>query len=90
MFLLITGEGAGLDYTVSTTQVRALFNRPTPPDYVLFIFRMDAIAQEENETLTLQLNPVATVLTGRNVFFKHSINLTIIDSDGKGFISLGL
>ena len=80
------GEGAGFDYTVSTTRVRALFSRPTPPDEVVFIFRMDSIAQEENETLTLQLHVDPSHIrlpTGRNVFFKSTIRLTILDIDGK-------
>ena len=68
--------------------MRALFRRPTPPDDVLFIFRMDAIAQEENETLTLKLEPLSSVTlpTGSGVFFKSTISLTIIDGDGKRII----
>ena len=87
-FPLITEEGAGFDYTVSTNLVRALFERPTPPDEVLFIFHMDAIAQEENETLTLELDPLSSIMLppGKNVFFKSTVNLTITDSDGKRFV----
>ena len=68
--------------------MRALFFRPTPPDDVFFIFRMDNIAQEENETLTLELRPslLIPLLTGRNVFFKSTIKLTIIDTDGKKLV----
>ena len=66
--------------------MRALFRRPTPPDDVLFIFRMDAIAQEENETLTLKLGTSSTLPTGNGVFFKSTISLTIIDSDGKTLV----
>ena len=79
-----------MDYTVSTNRVRALFRRPDPPDEVLFIFRMDAIAQEESETLTLELKPLSSIPTGRNVFFKSTINLTIIDSDGESLVSFVL
>ena len=53
-----------------------------------FTFRADSIAQEEDETLTLQLEPTSTIPTGRNMFFKNSISLTIIDSDGKRLVSL--
>ena len=84
--LLSLGEGAGFDYTVSTTQVRFLYRRPDPPDDVVVIFRVDDIAQESNETFTLELNCVpdgATLPTGSNVFFRNTINMTIIDSDGK-------
>ena len=68
--------------------MRAFFDGLTPPDEVLFIFCMDAIAQEENETLFLELDPVPSITlpTGRNVFFKNTINLTIIDSDGKRLV----
>ena len=49
---------------------------------------MDAIAQEENETLTLELEPLPSITlpTGSGVFFKSTISLTIIDSDGKRII----
>ena len=83
MHILFIEEGAGLDYTVSTAIVRALFSIPTPPDDVLFIFRVDDIALEENETLNLQLVPRTTLPSGGNVFFRNMISLTIIDSDCK-------
>ena len=86
----MSGEGAGLDYTVNTNQVRALSNGRI--DEVMFIFRMDAIAQEENETLTLELHPspLITLPVGGNVFFRNTSRLTIVDSDGKGLVSLVL
>ena len=81
----ITGEGASFDYTVNTNLVRALFRRPDPPDNVVFTFRVDAIAQEPNETLTLELVPTATTTmpTGDAVFFRNTLNMNIIDSDSK-------
>ena len=71
--------------------MRTLFQSPTPSD-VTFIFRSDSIAQEENETLTLELHPLPSITlpTGRNVFFKNTSKLTIIDSDGKRLVSLVL
>ena len=89
MKLPLIGYGDDLDYTIGTSQIRALFSRPDPPDEVLFIYRMDAIAQEEDETLTLELrpSPSITLPAGRNVFFKSTIRLTIIDSDGKRLVS---
>ena len=85
-YALTTGEGSGFDYTVSTNQVRFLYRRPDPPEDITFIFRTDAIAQEEKETLTLEL--VTTPRTnappsGDGVFFRNTINLTIMDSDSK-------
>ena len=66
--------------------MRFLFRRPDPPQDITFIFRTDAIAQEENETLILEL--VTTPETnarpsGDGVFFRNTINLTIVDSDSK-------
>ena len=87
-FSLITEEGAQYDYTISSTTLRVLSFRPDPPEEVSFIFHVDAIAQEENETLTLQLEPNSTIPTGRNVFFRNTINLTIIDNDGKRLVSV--
>ena len=83
---MTTAEGSGYDYTVSTNQVRFLYRRPDPPEDITFIFRIDAIAQEENETIILEL--VTTSGTnappsGDGVFFKNTINLTIVDSDSK-------
>ena len=65
--------------------MRALFRRPTPPDNVVFTFRVDAIAQEANETLSLELVPTATTTlpTGDAVFFQHTLTMNIIDSDSK-------
>ena len=65
--------------------MRALYRRPTPPDNVVFTFRVDGIAQELNETLSLQLVPTATTTlpSGDAVFFKNTLNISIIDSDSK-------
>ena len=66
--------------------MRFLYRRPDPPEDITFIFRTDAIAQEDNETLILEL--VITPGTnappsGDGVFFRNTINLTIVDSDSK-------
>ena len=70
--------------------MRFLFSRPTSLTDVLFVFRLDNIAQEENETLTFELRllPWIVIPTGRNVFFKRTIKLTIIDIDGKRSVCL--
>ena len=86
MHLYTTGEGSGFDYTVSTNQVRFLYRRPDPPEDITFIFRTDAIAQEENETLILELVTIpgtSAPLSGDGIFFRNTINLTIVDSDSK-------
>ena len=63
--------------------MRALFRRPTPPGNVVFTFRVDAIAQECNETLLLELVPTfsTTLPTEDGVFFRRYTLLTIMDSD---------
>ena len=65
--------------------MRALFGRPTPPGNVVFTFRVDAIAQEPNETLSLELVPTAatTQPTGNGVFFRRTLTMRIIDRDCK-------
>ena len=66
--------------------MRFLYRRPTPPENVVFIFRMDAVAQEINETLRLELvraSISATLPTGDAVFFRSTINMTILDNDSK-------
>ena len=84
----IAGEGANFDYTINTNQVRALFRRPTPPDNVVFTFRVDAIAQETDESLSLQLVPTAqtTLPSGDGVFFRDTLSMMIVDSDSKSSI----
>ena len=46
---------------------------------------MDAIAQEASETLSLELVPTATTTlpTGDGVFFRNTLNMSIVDSDSK-------
>ena len=81
-----TGEGAGFDYIVTTGQVRFLYLRPDLPDNVTVFFRPDAIAQEIRETLNVGLvlaSGSGALPTGRGVFFRNTITMTIIDSDGK-------
>ena len=51
--MLIAGEGAQFDYTVNTVRVRALANGQI--DNVVVTFRVDTVAQENNETFKLKL-----------------------------------
>ena len=47
-------------------------------------FRVDAIAQEPNETFTLTLDPATVAPTPREgLFFQNAIQVTIVDSDSK-------
>ena len=55
----------------------------TAPDNAIVTFRVDAIAQEPDETLTLQLDPVIPGPMGDAVFFRDTITLTIVDSDSE-------
>ena len=83
---LNTGEGPNFDYTVSTSQVRFLYRIPDSPEDILFVFRIDSIAQEEDETFSLELVVVpgtGAPPTGEGVFFRNILNMTIVDSDSK-------
>ena len=78
--------GSGFDYKVNTTQVRFLYRRPHPPENITFTFHTDAIAQEENETLVIELATAPETNappSGQGIFFKNNITMTIVDSDGK-------
>jgi hypothetical protein len=77
--LSIAGEGSQFDYTVSTLRTRALTNGPI--DNVLLTFRVDTIAQEPNETFTLTLDPIVQPNPREGLFFRNSIQVTIVDND---------
>ena len=66
--------------------MKFLYSRADPPEDITFIFRTDAIAQEENETLILELVTTSGANappSGDGVYFRNTINLTIVDSDSK-------
>ena len=73
------------DYTVNTGRTAALVSGRIMN--VVLTFRVDTIAQEPNETFTLTLEPsinlMAAGLQGEGVFFRNTIEVTIIDKDGK-------
>ena len=81
----ISGEGTGFDYTVNTNMIRVIASQTDRVENVVYILRTDSIAQEVNETFTIELNPRAgtTPSTGDGVFFRNTFEVTIIDSDGK-------
>lgn len=69
---------------INTAEVRALFHSPDPQD-VMVVFRADSVAQESDESFTLELVPSSSTSlpTGESVFFRRTIDMTIIDSDGE-------
>ena len=77
----LPGKGSQFDYTVNTVRVSALTNRQIV--YVAVTFRVDAIAQESNETFTLTLNPLVQLNSSEGLFFLNTIQVVIVDSDSK-------
>ena len=71
-----------MDYILITRRARALIGSSTP-DNVAVTIRVDSIAQEPDETLTLRLSPVVSGPMGDSIFFRDTITLTIIDSDSE-------
>ena len=80
--IIAAGLGPQFDYTVNTMQARALWTATTP-DNVVVTFRMDAIAQEPNETFTLTLIPLVQPNASEGLFFLDTIQVTIVDNDSK-------
>ena len=80
--LFITGAS---DYTVNTARTAALVSGRIMN--VVLTFRVDTIAQEPNENFTLTLVPSINLMTaglqGEGIFFRDTIEVTIIDNDGK-------
>ena len=79
--LSITGEGSQFDYTVNTVRARALISGSI--SNVVLTFRVDSIAQEPNETFTLTLDPLVAPNPREGLFFRNSIEVSIMDSDSK-------
>ena len=69
----------GSDYVLSTTLVTVRDNAPTD---VRVIYRVDSVAQEDNETATLQLQVVGGNVPDGGIF-DDELSLTIFDSDGE-------
>ena len=68
------------DMTVPTREIR--FNSSQYQE-VEIIFRADSVTQERNETVTLELIPMADFPTQEAIFFRKNIDMIIIDTDGK-------
>ena len=79
--MFIAEEGSQFDYTVNTLRVSALPNGQA--NNVVVTFRVDSIAQEANETFTLWLEPLGGLYPREGVFFRDTIQVTIMDSDSK-------
>ena len=82
---MFAGEGSQFDYTVNTLRVRALLNGQI--ENVVLTFRVDTIAQESNETFTLTLNPLVPPTPRVGLFFRDTIQVTVVDSDSKDNMS---
>jgi hypothetical protein len=82
------GEGSQFDYTVNTLRARALVNGQI--SNVVLTFRVDTIAQESNETFTLTLDPIVAPNPRTGLFFRNSIQVTIVDNDGKDYTQIGV
>ena len=54
-----------------------------PPPLMFFTFRLDNMREDE-ETFALQLVSISNIPlpTGPNVFFRETLQLTIVDGDG--------
>lgn len=81
----ITGEGTTNDYTINTRLVTVTFGRSGSSDSVMFTFFMDSIAQENDETFSLQLVPTGstTLPSGNAIYFQDSLSIIIMDNDSK-------
>ena len=77
-----------MDYTLGSTVVRALYQRPTAHEVVV-TFLVDSVALEPDETFELELVPLPSIIlpAGVGVFFVNQIKMTILDSDRKLAIS---
>ena len=75
--------GDSPDLMVLTSEVRFIVGDPQP-NTVNISFRIDGVAQEDNETVTLVLVPLPTtnLPTGEAVFFLNTTDMIIIDTDG--------
>ena len=72
------------DFMISTGEIRISYENPDP-EVVAVNFHVDNVAQEGNETFTMELMPssTTTVPTGESIYFLKTIDMTIIDSDGR-------
>ena len=53
------------------------------PDNVTVMFRVDAIAQEPDETFILTLNPIVPLTPREGLFFRNTTQVTIVDEESK-------
>ena len=83
MHIIVIGESS--DFMVLTSEVR-FDSSQLQEVQVSFLRLMDGIAQEFNDTITLELVPLSMtnlVPSGEAVFFLNTIDMTIIDTDGE-------
>lgn len=70
-----------MDYRIRNLQTLQV--HPNRNATVQVIFKVDKVALESNETLTLTLNLLNTMEMMSNEFLLPKITLTITDDDGK-------
>ena len=72
------------DFMIGTGEVRISYENDDP-EVVAVHFHVDGVAQEGNESFTMKLVPSHSLVlpSGESVFFCSTIDVTIIDSDGK-------
>ena len=79
--MLLKNKGGSPDLMVLTSEVR--ISPLQQPQVVEVIFRTDGIAQEDNDTVILELEPLLTtnLPVGEAVFFLSTIDVIVIDTD---------
>jgi hypothetical protein len=82
IIFFIIGAGSSFDYIVNTATVRVSASA-SQPNNVDVILRIDTIAQEPNETFTLTLIPSNALTPREGLFFKDTMQVTIVDSNSK-------
>ena len=72
------------DFMIGTGEVRISYENDDPK-VVAVHFHVDNVAQEGNESFTMKLVPSHSLVmpSGESAFFCSTIDVTIIDSDGK-------
>ena len=80
--MLILMFSGSLDFLVENDTL--IMEGPGGPQELIVAFFEDGIAQELNETFTINLEPIFSDLeklpSGEAVFFMRSIKMTIVDS----------
>lgn len=71
-----------MDYSVKTGRVKVRVRKPGPRN-IMLLFHADSIAQEHDETFTLELISSSVLPSTEAVFFQNILNVTIKDNDSE-------